>query len=592
MTEFIEKNALLVEAEIKFNNVPIIFDGTIDLCLTVNQPTFFGIIDIRVNESPITIMEQTINIAIDCSGSMSDNCSDGKEKMDHIKHTVKNILNYILKKPQVKILLNVFSFNNTITDILINETVNEANIDNLKEQINGINAEGGTNIELALKKIIKLNKEKGIGCDVSNIFMSDGYANEGIVNNTKLTGLVNDSNNNTFIGFGIEHNPKLLSDLSSGNKSAYYYIDVLENAGNVYGEILHGILYKRFENTILTIENGLVYNWKTNSWSTSLLIGDLISDTYKQYHIISHNCDDVKCVLTANDILTPNNSNNILTCENSNNKFIEMFEFKGQIDDLSKFYFRQQTLQFLFKSRKFNDDYNMDDDDLFDFKNLRRNCFLFDNKEDDIEEADEADKILIEKIRKDKKEKKENKALNIKLIKFGMKELIKQMEKYVKDNNIEGDKFIQNLCIDIAICYNTLGTSLGHMYSCSRQSSQGTQRIHSVRTPVSKNNNINICIGSDDDDDSDDDSIFTSLQTPRNKYKNNNNNNNNNYTSFDSLDHLLNNDDNDDEIINKYIIDDNGHGQNIDSGFELDSPYYCSTSLINTIRTVSNKSTI
>jgi hypothetical protein len=592
MTEFMEQNnnkfALLVEAEIKFNNVPINFDGTIDLCLTVNEPTFFGIIDIRVNESPITIMEQTINIAIDCSGSMSDNCSDGKEKMDHIKHTVKNILNYILKKPQVKILLNVFSFNNTITDILTNETVNEANIDTLKEKINGINAEGGTNIELALKKFIQLNKKKGPNCNISNIFMSDGYANEGIINNTKLSRLVNNSNNNTFIGFGVEHNPKLLSDLSSGNKSAYYYIDVLENAGNVYGEILHGILYKRFENTILTIENGLVYNWKTNSWSTSLLIGDLISDTYKQYHIVSHNCDAVKCVLTAN---------NMLTCENSNNNFIV---YKGQIDDLSKFYFRQQTLQFLFKSRKFNDDYNTsDDNDLFDFKNLRKNCFMFDNKEDEENEANEANKILTEKIRKEKKEKKEKKDLNIKLIKSGMKELIKQMEKYVKDNNIEGDKFIQNLCIDIAICYNTLGTSLGHMYSCSRQSSQGTQRVHSVRTPVSKNNNINVFIGINSDDDSDDDSVFTSLQTPRNrnnnKYKNNNNNNNS-YTSFDSLDHLLNNDDNDndDEIINKYIVDDYGHGQNIDSEFEfeLDSPYYCSNSLINTIRTVSNKSTI
>jgi hypothetical protein len=592
MTEFMEQNnTLLVEAEIKFNNIPINFDGTIDLCLPTNEPTFFGIIDIRVNESPITIMEQTINIAIDCSGSMSDNCSDGKEKIDHIKHTVKNILNYILKKPQVKILLNVFSFNNTITDILINETVNEANVDTLKEKINGINAEGGTNIEVALKKFIELNKEKGLDCDISNIFMSDGYANEGIVSNTKLTGLVNDSNNNTFIGFGIEHNPKLLSDLSSGNKSAYFYIDVLENAGNVYGEILHGILYKRFENTILTIENGLVYNWKTNSWSTSLLIGDLISDTYKQYHIISHNCDDVKCVLTANDILTANDSNHILTCENSNNNFIEMFEFNGQVDDLSKFYFRQQTLQFLFKSRKFNDDYNTDDD-LFDFKNLRRNSFMFDNNEDEANEANEADKILTEKIKKEKKEKKEKKDLNIKLIKSGMKELIKQMEKYVKDNNIEGDKFIKNLCIDIAICYNTLGTSLGHMYSCSRQSSQGTQRIHSVRTPVSKNNyNINVCVGSDSDDDSDYDSVFTTLQTPRNrnKYKNNNN------ISFDSLDHLLNNDNdndndnNDDEIINKYIIDDYGHGQNIDSEFQLDSPYYCSNSLINTIRTVSNK---
>ena len=123
MTEFMEQNnnnnALLVEAEIKFNNVPINFDGTIDLCLTVNQPTFFGIIDIRVNESPITIIEQTINIAIDCSGSMSDNMAGSIEqilvlsmfcrKVNIPFHFIQIMSSQILNKPYSYVYLRNIS---------------------------------------------------------------------------------------------------------------------------------------------------------------------------------------------------------------------------------------------------------------------------------------------------------------------------------------------------------------------------------------------------------------------------------------------------------------------------------------------------
>jgi hypothetical protein len=251
------------------------------------------------------------------------------------------------------------------------------------------------------------------------------------------------------------------------------------------------------------------------------------------------------------------------------------FCFTGCFEDLSKFYFRQQTLQFLFNSRKLNDDTDeyKEDNRGFDLDTLN-----FDN-----EEAFE--------IRK----------FNIKLLKTGMKNLIKQMEKYqlekfiLIENNVESkgeDKFIKNLCLDIAICYKTLGTSLGHMYSCSRQTSQGAQRFHSVRTPVSKNrspsSNTNRTPSSNNNVDSDDECIFTGLQTPRK-------NKNYKIPSFDSFDHLLNyekdNSDNNDveeDIINKYI--DNELDLS-DSDIELDSPHYCSDSLINTIRTVSDKST-
>lgn len=560
--------------KIKFNYDPIHLDSVKEFCLPSNNnnkdtdnPLFFGIVDIHVNQSPITNIKQTINIAIDGSASMSESCNDGKEKIQHIKHTVKNILNYILTKPEVNVVFNVFVFESKVTDILINETVTQENIEELKKKIDKIYADGATNIELALKKFIELSQEtSGV---VSNIFMSDGYANEGITNTKYLTSFVNESVSNTFIGFGIEHNPQLLTNLSSGNNASYFYIDILENAGHVYGEILHGILYKRFKNTILAIENGLVYNWKTNSWSTSLLIGDLISDTCKQYHIISHHCEAVKCILTGSGSEFEFGSEcEIFQINENENK---------SYDDLTKYFFRQKTLQILFNSRHINKD---DDDHDEGHDDDNNNDFSF-NKEDEEEENN-------------KKKIKEEKIENIKLFKKQMKNLIKEMEDYVKKMDITEDKFIKNLCLDIAICYKTLGTNLGHMYSCSRQTSQGTQRVHSVRTPrkthynltpCSRNNNSLINNNSDDDDDDDDDSIFNSLRSPRkNNFKNKKNNNP--FNSFDSLDHLLNDkeeEEEEDEMINKYIGDDN------DLIMELDTPHYCSNTLMTAICSISSK---
>ena len=50
----------------------------------------------------------------------------------------------------------------------------------------------------------------------------------------------------------------------------------------------------------------------------------------------------------------------------------------------------------------------------------------------------------------------------------------------MKENNIEHDKFMLNLCDDICICYRTIGTKFDAMYTYSRHSSQGTQRYYTV----------------------------------------------------------------------------------------------------------------
>ena len=64
------------------------------------------------------------------------------------------------------------------------------------------------------------------------------------------------------------------------------------------------------------------------------------------------------------------------------------------------------------------------------------------------------------------------------------------MKKFMTENGLEDDKLMKNLCDDIYISLRTIGTQHGVMYSCARQTSQGTQRCYTVsHTPEDDNNN-------------------------------------------------------------------------------------------------------
>jgi hypothetical protein len=84
---------------------------------------------------------------------------------------------------------------------------------------------------------------------------------------------------------------------------------------------------------------------------------------------------------------------------------------------------------------------------------------------------------------KEKNEDKEKDKAQEQIIKKQMSDLLDEMMKYNTDNdNINESKFIKNLCDDIYITRKTFGSSYGMMYSCARQTSQGTQRGYTVNT--------------------------------------------------------------------------------------------------------------
>jgi hypothetical protein len=70
------------------------------------------------------------------------------------------------------------------------------------------------------------------------------------------------------------------------------------------------------------------------------------------------------------------------------------------------------------------------------------------------------------------------------ILKQTLYDFFHELKKYMKDNNLNEDKFLKNLCDDIYISYRTMGSQYGEMYTTSRQTSQGNQRCYTVsQTP-------------------------------------------------------------------------------------------------------------
>ena len=460
--------------------------------------TKFGILNFKTIMTSLTEQEQDIIFMIDCSGSMSDTCNDGRSKMQHIIHTLKNMIMYFKENSNIKAHVTIYCFDDRIYNTLERSSITNENYAEIISKVDNIIPRDNTNIELALLKVKEyINKIKNDypNTNISHIFMTDGQITIGNSNAETLSELVDTTVTNAFIGFGIEHDSNLLETISSGEKSNYYFIDKLENSGLVYGEILHDIVYKFLTNVKLTINNGLVYNFKKNIWVPTLNIGEIVSESNKIYHIVSSN--ETNCFVTING-----------TIYNQNFEFI-IWSVK-ETEDLTKYIYRQRTLQHLYIVRN----------DVGRLNNFYQSHY-------------EKDKHNILKSQ----------------IKKNMFAFFQEMKKYMEDNNLTNDSFMKNLCDDIYICYKTFDKTYASMYISARHSSQGAQRYYTVsETPQDITNNFNGFDGFDGFDASDEldkDISFTPMKRLKrhkvNNYFNNmgnnsNTNNTNNTNNIDDID--------------------------------------------------------
>lgn len=415
----------------------------------------FGILDIKIRpEIPIISKHIHIFFTIDASASMRDMCSDGIKKIDHIHHTLENMLRIFHENKECNISVHVQSFDTNVKTIITNvPDIRESDIEKLILLSKKIIPNGSTNIELALKTATteisnyhKINPND----EIVHIFLTDGDITDGSNDYDLLLELVPKDCTNIFIGYGIEHNSQLLSYLSKKKCNEYRFIDVLEKAGLVYGEVIHGLLYKAIEDVSLTAISGEFYDYQTNTWVTSLQIGNLVSEQLKTFHVRSINTLDCNVSIYGKTIVQTRQFENINIYGFQANSISIPILCQSSSSDLSVYIFRQKTQELLYKARKISEQYKIQN---ISFNDIYLNELI---NQDSFTE-------LYEQSRSIKQE---------------LSEFHKIMLNYMKKKHLENDPMLKMLCDDIYISYKTTGTSLGMMYNCARQTSNGQQQTY------------------------------------------------------------------------------------------------------------------
>ena len=445
MTEFIENTATkyFTKGFTAFNEELALPDN----CLPFTGAKF-GLLNLQAVACEPSDIEHEIVLTIDHSGSM-----DSTSKIEQAIYTLKNIVGYLEEHPNIKAKVTIFKFDDRITTVIDRTNITEDNYKLIEKTISKIRPRGGTNIGLALQetsKYIHMLKTTHPTHQISHIFLTDGEVTNGENDPNKLKQFVVKDIYNYFIGYGSDHDSKLLGILSDFEKSSYHYVDAIEKAGFVFGEILHNITHKLLYNCEIVVEHGVIYNYNTNLYTNRLFIGDIVGESNKVYHLFTDTPSTCYVHLKARTL--------------DSRELIEIHMFQETEHDLNfvNYTFRHRTLTLLGEVRQCQEKYESSPR----FRN--EEGFSYGNISD---------------------------------CKMKMTNLFDEMVKYMEDNNDKQNKFIKMLCDDIHISQKTLGTRYGRMCISSRQTSQGTQRIYTVNTtPLDRTRHAY-----ESDSDSDDD---------------------------------------------------------------------------------------
>lgn len=432
----------------------------------------FGILKIKVKDTPMIKTPQYILFMLDRSQSMSESSTDMSDssteinstKMEQAKHTIKNIAKLIVNSVEEcpPVFIQIFVFDDEIDEVVPKIEITRENMGEIVDKINSIKPRNSTNIEKALEKTHETmdieesthqtHKDHKEIIQKTEMFLTDGLPTVGDTNisrlikkeieRTKTT--KQKDNNHIYIGYGEDHNGNLLQSISLNKKNGYYYfVDKIENAGLVFGEIMHSLLYPALKNVNIKVEKGEIYDYKTNNWTPNLYIPSILSESEKIYHIRCNNPDDINTEITAVNAVT--NEDFKYTVERLPNLLVSK-ENRIIETDLTKYILRQKTQEYLYHTRSV--------------------CV-------GIENASNTMLILPRHTKKEISEK-------IEKLREEIKSFLKFLKEFIKSNNYIYDKFYIMLYEDIYIAYKTFGTMEGTMYIGSRQSSQGRQTSYVV----------------------------------------------------------------------------------------------------------------
>ena len=487
-----------------------------------NTNTNFGIIEVVAQpvDKPL-IKELKIYLNIDISGSMSEHCKDGKEKIEHIRTIIKNLLRELYEFKEQKMAIIINGFESTVHKIM--------NIDNLLEQdlatnvipkINQLVPLNSTNIEKALKEAketldLALNEDLDVNVNqVVHIMLTDGNATEGVTNPDILKTLMPTSCKNILLGIGNDYDATALKTISSCPLTIFKHINEAETAGLCVGELIHSLLFEVVTDLKITIKNGEIYDYNKGVWAQTLHVDSIASEQKKVYHIRRQEQveTEVQEQVVVNLEWMANKSQHYCTIDTNTT------------NDLTQYNFRQNVLELLHSASQIINKIQNGSSVLYDH--------MFGNAQDIFVPYEEHYRQYYEKKKKEKKESEQN----ITDIKKQLKGLLIEILKYMDDNNLQDDMFYITLCKDLKITIDSIDNENAELYISARLTSQGSQETYSYNPDDSdindnindnnnNDNNVNDNNINDNINDNEEDELLNKLLTSFNNKNNNNNNN-------------------------------------------------------------------
>jgi hypothetical protein len=130
----------------------------------------------------------------------------------------------------------------------------------LRAVTDGLHADGGTNLEAAFVALREVAQTPGTAPVDAAFIMTDGHINQGLTSASGLTRLLTaavPAGTPVYtLGFGADHNSRMLRDMALRTRGSYTYADAAELIPATIADIISGLATEIGRGSILTIPEG------------------------------------------------------------------------------------------------------------------------------------------------------------------------------------------------------------------------------------------------------------------------------------------------------------------------------------------------
>ena len=184
---------------------------------------------------------------VDHSGSMAG------EKIDFLKSALKDVIDLLHEDDRICIV----EFDNRVNRVIPLVRANKANKKRINQLIDQIEANGGTDINLGMRKAFNIIKNRRYHNPITGIFLLSDGLDEGA--DVRIAQSLSEFNIPDFFtidsfGLGHEHCPKLMSNIAKLEDGGYYNIEEFHEVDECFVDAMAGLLSVVAVNVIMQVE--------------------------------------------------------------------------------------------------------------------------------------------------------------------------------------------------------------------------------------------------------------------------------------------------------------------------------------------------